>query len=569
MPVGGSPQAWFWVWRCRCRPLSWNTCSKWDWTRRPTRSTTSTPRPASDRLRECDLRARAADRGRLRLTLRWCQLKQVADPDEAATWGDHERGALADCDLPVGGAGTPLVAAYAAAPLGAALGVSTQSATSLMSDALDLAWRLPRLHAQVEDLTLPLWKARRVAEATTALSVEAAAFVDDQLDQRAQGFGAITIDRIVALAIAKFHPELVEQATKAAQDHWDVTLEHPLPRDMAGTSHLAATGDTLALTRFLELVSHRGHRPGPTRRHRPPPVRRAKAIGIIADPDELADLLTRADHDQTPAPTRRRRLTDTVRSTGPTAAEPAAAPERPAPDRPAPAPVARHPNRRPADPRGHRRPRRTGPVDAAASAGPRHPEFSRAPAEHRRDRRTGPQAGQGQALRPPLRRRPGHPGHVHRGERGDRRGRTPRTRHPDQDPRLAEAPAAPPSPRSSTSTAPRPATSTTHPGGCASWSSCATATASSPGAPPTPAPATSTTSSPTTTATTTDPTANRAPPGQTHPENLAALCRKHHRVKTFAGWSYRRTPDGSYRWKDPYGNIYLVDKDGTRNLNDI
>ena len=58
----------------------------------------------------------------------------------------------------------------------------------------------------------------------------------------------------------------------------------------------------------------------------------------------------------------------------------------------------------------------------------------------------------------------------------------------------------------------------------------------------------------------------RAPPGQTHPDGLACLCRKHHRVKTFGGWSYRRTPDGSYRWKDPYGNIYLVDKDGTHNL---
>ena len=83
-----------------------------------------------------------------------------------------------------------------------------------MSDALDVKWRLPRLHAQVEDLTLPLWKARRVAEATTALSVEAAAFVDDQLAERAQGFGAITIDRIVALAIAKFHPELIAEAER-------------------------------------------------------------------------------------------------------------------------------------------------------------------------------------------------------------------------------------------------------------------------------------------------------------------------------------------------------------------
>jgi hypothetical protein len=38
------------------------------------------------------------------------------------------------------------------------------------------------------------------------------------------------------------------------------------------------------------------------------------------------------------------------------------------------------------------------------------------------------------------------------------------------------------------------------------------------------------------------------PPGQTHPGNLAALCRRHHRVKTHAGWTYRRDVDGAYLW---------------------
>ena len=33
------------------------------------------------------------------------------------------------------------------------------------------------------------------------------------------------------------------------------------------------------------------------------------------------------------------------------------------------------------------------------------------------------------------------------------------------------------------------------------------------------------------------------PPGQTSPANLACLCRRHHRMKTFAGWAYRRVPD--------------------------
>ena len=31
------------------------------------------------------------------------------------------------------------------------------------------------------------------------------------------------------------------------------------------------------------------------------------------------------------------------------------------------------------------------------------------------------------------------------------------------------------------------------------------------------------------------------PPGQTRPANLAPLCRRHHRAKTFGDFTYRRT----------------------------
>ncbi len=48
------------------------------------------------------------------------------------------------------------------------------------------------------------------------------------------------------------------------------------------------------------------------------------------------------------------------------------------------------------------------------------------------------------------------------------------------------------------------------------------------------------------------------PPGQTHPVNLAPLCRRHHRVKTHARWCYRRLPDGGYRWITPTGRVIDV-----------
>ena len=48
------------------------------------------------------------------------------------------------------------------------------------------------------------------------------------------------------------------------------------------------------------------------------------------------------------------------------------------------------------------------------------------------------------------------------------------------------------------------------------------------------------------------------PPGQTRPDNLAPLCRRHHRAKTHYGWAYQRNADGSYTWTDPFGRTYVV-----------
>ncbi|GAB4000670.1 HNH endonuclease signature motif containing protein [Nocardioides marmoraquaticus] len=48
------------------------------------------------------------------------------------------------------------------------------------------------------------------------------------------------------------------------------------------------------------------------------------------------------------------------------------------------------------------------------------------------------------------------------------------------------------------------------------------------------------------------------PPGQTHPANLAPLCRRHHNAKTHHDWTYRRDRDGTYRWTSPTGHTYSV-----------
>ena len=56
------------------------------------------------------------------------------------------------------------------------------------------------------------------------------------------------------------------------------------------------------------------------------------------------------------------------------------------------------------------------------------------------------------------------------------------------------------------------------------------------------------------------------PPGQTHPDGLACLCRRHHRAKTSGRWRYARTPEGHYLWHGPYGRQYVVTPGGTFTL---
>ena len=53
------------------------------------------------------------------------------------------------------------------------------------------------------------------------------------------------------------------------------------------------------------------------------------------------------------------------------------------------------------------------------------------------------------------------------------------------------------------------------------------------------------------------------PPGQTSTDNLARLCRFHHRVKTHSTWHYERRPDGALLWTSPLGRTYHVDENGT------
>ena len=54
--------------------------------------------------------------------------------------------------------------------------------------------------------------------------------------------------------------------------------------------------------------------------------------------------------------------------------------------------------------------------------------------------------------------------------------------------------------------------------------------------------------------------------GETSTENLAPLCRLHHRAKTHAGWTYTQLTPGEFLWHGPHDQTFHVDTTGTTTL---
>jgi hypothetical protein len=406
---------------------------------------------------------RAVQLEKLRLAHQWCVLHPATEDTGTATWGHARIPGLSDCDLSLGGEGTPAVAPFAAEPFGAALGVSTQAAMGLLADALDLRHRLPLLWARVESLAVAPWKARRVAAETRALPREAAGWVDAELAGRVDGFGLPTIERLVAHAAARFAPEEQAAEEQTGKDGWHVTLTHPAPGAYAGTSWLEAAGPTADLTAFHALVRAEAQALGRLGDTDTLGQRQAKALGVIAARQATLDLTTST------APVPRPPTTTTLYlhlsaadlATSLSGADPV--------------------------------------VGEVEKLGPATAELIRTWL-----------ADTNAVIRPVLDLARDRAVDAHDPPHWLREQVIVRDRHCvfpwcGRDARGCDLDHITPY----------------------------------------------------------DPPEQGGPPGQTRPSNLAPLCRRHHRAKTFGGWSYRRQRDGTYTWTSPHGTTYTVGPDGT------
>lgn len=125
-------------------------------------------------MRRAQSAVRSAEVEVLVNAVEWARLHEV-DPDsyEAARWEDTP--------VLLAGEGAPAVSEYCLAELGAALGISTEAGRRYLAHALELEYRLPKVYARVLAGNLPVWRARRIAESTSAMSLEAAGFLDAAL----------------------------------------------------------------------------------------------------------------------------------------------------------------------------------------------------------------------------------------------------------------------------------------------------------------------------------------------------------------------------------------------------
>jgi hypothetical protein len=84
-------------------------------------------------------------------------------------------------DLQIAGDGAPTIDEGAIAEFALAIGVSTDSGRTYLGDAVEMAYRLPRIWERVTAGEVPVWKARKAAQATRLLPPEGAGFVDRAL----------------------------------------------------------------------------------------------------------------------------------------------------------------------------------------------------------------------------------------------------------------------------------------------------------------------------------------------------------------------------------------------------
>ncbi|WP_395656925.1 DUF222 domain-containing protein [Nocardioides sp.] len=152
-------------------------------------------------------------------------------------------------DLQIAGDGAPTIDEAAVAEFALAVGKTTDAGRLFLGDAVELRHRLPRLWARVVAGEVAVWKARKVAQATTSLPPGAAAAVDQRLAWCAHRCSFAEIERQVEKARLEHDPDAAEQRRVAALERrrFDIDLDHATPEGLVHVEGELDLADAVAL----------------------------------------------------------------------------------------------------------------------------------------------------------------------------------------------------------------------------------------------------------------------------------------------------------------------------------
>ncbi|MGI8993308.1 MAG: DUF222 domain-containing protein [Nocardioidaceae bacterium] len=188
-----------------------------------------------------------------------------------------------------GGDGTPGVCEFAPAELGAELGMSVYAATALIADALDLRHRLPAVWAKMQAGDIRPWVGRRTAELSRHLPVAAVGVVDRRVARYGCSLTWGRLGKVVQAAVVEADPALAAAAAADRRTDHGVWLARSTDLGTRAATIVADARDLLwfdaSIDRIADGIGLLGD-PGTK------DARRAKAVGILADPQRTLDLYT-------------------------------------------------------------------------------------------------------------------------------------------------------------------------------------------------------------------------------------------------------------------------------------
>jgi len=197
-----------------------------------------------------------------------------------------------------GGAGTPEVTEFAAAELGCRMRIGTWAARRYVADAVDVRHRLPRIWSRVVARDARVTHARLVAAKTRHLSLEAAAFVDAAMTAHVDGslpwgrFESRLDGKIVAAdpatAAAREEERMLQQFAKRTRSSEDGTAGFYVRSTIGVIARLDATINYIAdaLKAFAD-PTHRDAADDADDRD----LRRLQAVVVLCNPSKAVELL--------------------------------------------------------------------------------------------------------------------------------------------------------------------------------------------------------------------------------------------------------------------------------------